>query len=1274
MGYNRGDGVSIPLYYTNNINGELVSASKQQPYYTVKQDRNIRENFVLSDRFGNTEYYTTNNFNIAYITKAVDRNGNELDYTYDSDSFYFGNLLKVEDPASGRYISFSYDPIGMGCITSITDSAGRTVEYGYDCSLWGGGAALNKVTLPGTPDSPEGTSETYGYVVRTGVDLYSITDGNGNVIVSNIYDPQGGGKPDRVIEQTVNGHTATLLFDDSQKLISWTDYNGNVTDYYDDGNRNILAQRVHTKGLHPGVPSTTIYETDYVYGTGTGTDGPPPDTTLQPNNCYKTKETDPNGNGTSWTYDQYGNILTATKFSNPGGLLDGSKGTQVASSTTTYTYEQVHNKVASMTDSNGNKTTYAYDGNGNLLTITYPPTAAGTAQETFTYNSAGQVLTDTAPDGTVTQNTYDTTGGLTNGYLLQTVKDYSTGSGHLNATTKYAYDAYGNVASIQDPNLNTTNFIYNAQDQLVETDGASGEVEKRNYDGNGNLIVDQKQAPGGAWQKTVNIYNNYEQLTETDRYTDSTDKLATTYTYDNNGNRTTVTDPLGHTATTDDNNGTVTDPLGHTVTTAYDERNKPYLVTDELGNTTHYDFDPNGNTTTLTDELGHVTTYAFDGLDRLEQKTFPDGSYQTWTYDATGNITGLLTTAGNTIAQTYDTRNRMLTQSYAASTGPSTITNVYDIVGRVLTTTEGGASLTYGYDNLGRTTSFTDQAGRTSTYAYDLDGHRTSTTYPTAITVQRGYDASSRLTTLKDGGNNTMATYSYDILDRVTGVTLANGTSVIYGYDLVNRLSYVNNALGSGNRNYSYVYDNASRVVQTTEPRGTITSGYTNRNEVNSIAEPTGSPFADQAFTYDAGFNRSSWSLGSSIPGLGVAEGLTTYAVNNLNQYSTVSGQTAPTWNTDGGLHTFAGNTYVYDALQRLTEVDYSGGKTLFSYDPLGRRVKKVDANASGQPLSTFSYHYDGSEVAVEYQPSTTWTYYLGLGLDQVVMRDSGSAKQWYYRDGHGSTSAVADNSGNVLEQYEYNAQGQFHIFNASGTDITSSGTAIANDLLYTGRNYDYETGNYFYRARYYNPELGRFISRDPLSGAEFSQGTNLYAYCRNNFLNASDPTGMWEVTITVGWGYAGQVNFGVNDGNFNLGVAAGLGEGADVSYSGATSEQPTSLGVTGSVEEGVGKAESLGGEVEAKSALTSDGVQGIYGASVTGSVSTIGGPVKGVDDQVSGTLGYESNAATGVVTPITDFSTSANVGEGAFAGAKLNINFGGHKEPPPPKKTCSKS
>jgi RHS repeat-associated protein len=137
--------------------------------------------------------------------------------------------------------------------------------------------------------------------------------------------------------------------------------------------------------------------------------------------------------------------------------------------------------------------------------------------------------------------------------------------------------------------------------------------------------------------------------------------------------------------------------------------------------------------------------------------------------------------------------------------------------------------------------------------------------------------------------------------------------------------------------------------------------------------------------------------------------------------------------------------------------------------------------------LGTWKYHYDGSHVAVEYQPfaipltpfgppaSGTWTYYGGL------MRTDGTNQEWYYRDGLGSVSAVTDNSGNVIGQYEYNAQGQFKVYNGSGT--VQSSTQIGNYLLYAGYYYDTKTANYFCNARYYNPVLGRFISRDPLSG-----------------------------------------------------------------------------------------------------------------------------------------------------------------------------------------------
>jgi len=1080
-GYWQGNGVCVPIYFGQDSSGNytLPGTSKSRPFYVLTRD-SVTGYYLLTDKLGNKKYFYPDD-GPACLVKSVDRNGNELDYNYETYSNGFkGNLLSVSDPVSGRFLSFSYDPT-TNDLTSVQDSTGRTVTLTYTNESTDGGVSmlLTGITLPATTLFPSGTTETYEY--DSDFNLREALDAQGNAEFVNVFGNLRSYERDRITQQTVNGNTCSWSYNDTSNEVSFTNFNGVVTDYYNDANRNLLKTIVHTVGDHPSVASGTTYETDYSYGTGSGSDGPAP-ASFFPNNCYKTKEVDPNGNGTSWTYDQYGNVLTATKFFASGSNVDPSKGSQVTTSTTTYTYDSVCNQVASKTDPNGNVTTYTYDDSGssptgNLLSVTLPTSAV----EKFTYNSKGQVLTDTKCYGTsqavVTQNTYDPVSG----YLTSTVNDFGTGK--LNATINYTHDSWGNIASVQNPNGNTVNTTYDAQGHIMEIDGANGEVEQRTYDSNGNLTVEKKKVASGEWEQTTNVYNSDQELIATQRSTDSGGVLETDYTYDVDGNRTSVKDPLGH-----------------ITSTAYDERDQAYLLTDATGKTVRYDFDGDGNTTTMTDESSKVTSYAYDGFNRLEQKTFADGSTQSWKYDAAGNTTSYVTTAGNTITQTFDSLNRMLTQSYTSASGPSTITNAYDLLGRVTSTTEGGTSLTYAYDDLGRNTSFTDQAGRTSTYTYDLDGNRLNSEYPTGLTVKRSYDTSDRLTTLRDGSNNTMATVSYDIADRATGLSLGNSTTVSYGYDLLNRLSYVHNSLGgSVTRNYNYSYDDADRVISTTEPRGAIGSSYTDRNEVNGITEPSGSPFADQSWIYDPAFNREAWTLGTKT---------TNYTVNNLDQYTTV-GSAAPTWNADGGLAAFDGKSYVYDSLRRLTEVDYTGGKTLFSYDPMGRRVKKIDENSSGAVLLTYQYHYDGSEVAVEYQPSTTWTYYLGNGIDRVVLRDSGSAKQWYYRDGQGSVSAVADNSGNVLEQYEYTAQGWFQVANASGT--VESATQIANYLMYTGREFDYETNNYFYRARYYSPKLGRFISRDPLSGAEFSQGTNLYAYCGNNYLNSTDPTGMCD-------------------------------------------------------------------------------------------------------------------------------------------------------------------
>ena len=1114
FGYCRGDGVCVQLFpdaYDSSGHHPTHAVTKQQPYFTLTTDDEVH--FVISDKFGNKDYFTTQNIAYANVTKSVDRNGNELDYTYPVYSTgYWGPLATISDPKSNRSLSFSYND--RNNITSITDSAGRTVTYDYSNETNGGFYRfLSQVTYPSTAEYPDGITEKYGYEdEHNGVEnITTITDGKNHVVVTNEYGALTSRGVERVVKQTYNGVIGNLSYDDENKIVSFTNYNGNTTDYYSDGNGNIIKKVVHAPAtpLHSNETASMTFTTIYEYGNssplapadaGGGGGSPsgggvhlsgegPAHAASIPNNCYKTKEIDPNGNGTMWTYDDLGNVLTVTKFAPPGTTIDTAKGTQVLTAQVIYTYESRFNQIATVTDANGKVTTYDYgtassNPKGNLISITSPTTAAGTAVESFTYNTRGQVLTDTTNDG-VTQNNYDDVeGGATYGYLMQKIQDY--GSGKLNATTNYTYDGYGHVASIQDPNGHTTTIATNAMGQVTEIDGPSGEVEQRSYDRNWNVTVDKNQISSGQWQTTEKIYNDAQQVSEIRSFTGGGAYLSTTFGYDANGNRTTVTDPLGH-----------------VTTTYYDGRDKPYKVKDTLNHTVTSDFDGNGNTVSMKDERGHITSYTYDGFDQLEEKAFPDGSYQTWIYDKAGNVTSLRTTAGNTIVQTFDNRNRILTQVY----GSSTITNTYDVMGRLHTATEGGVGLDYEYDALGRNTSFSDQAGRTSTYCYDSNGGRLTSAYPTGITVKQVYDSSSRLWKLKDGSDSIMATFSYDSAGRVTGTVLANSTSVSYGQDLLSRLTSVHNSLGSGNRNYGYVYDDASRRTSETKPRGTVGYGYSARNELTSITEPDGSPFADQGFEYDATFNRTSWTLGSTT---------TNYTANNLNQYTVISGTTAPTWNTDGGLSAYAGNTYFYDALQRLTEVDSTSNKCYFSYDPLGRRIKKVVKDStSTTTLATYEYHYDGSAVAVEYQPSTTWTYFGGL------MRTDGTNKQWYYRDGLGSISAVADNSGNLLEAYDYNAQGQFQITSPGGTVLSATG--IANDLLFAGYRFDAETKNYFCNARYYNPVLGRFISRDPLSGAEFSQGTNLYAYCRNGYPNSIDPTGMCflDGKLTAG-GYYG--------------------------------------------------------------------------------------------------------------------------------------------------------
>lgn len=395
-------------------------------------------------------------------------------------------------------------------------------------------------------------------------------------------------------------------------------------------------------------------------------------------------------------------------------------------------------------------------------------------------------------------------------------------------------------------------------------------------------------------------------------------------------------------------------------------------------------------------------------------------------YDSVGNVTKLVDRLGRERSFEYDLLNRIARATYF----DAVVSASFDAAGRLIqvTDTQGGP-INWVFDDANRLLSETTSAGIVN-YDYNAAGERTSMAVENRPPITYGYDAAGRLTTIRQATET--FSYSYDVLSRHTALTRPNGVTTTYTYDDVNRLSRLTHAdsLNQPLEDLQYGYNLDDEITS-----------------VNSIAQATLLPGSQS---------------------VGAANG-----VNRVGQF----GASALTFDAEGQTQsrtTAQGTTqYMWDARGRLIQVQQPDGQiAAYSYDVLGRRMTHT---ANGV---TTNFLYDGLDVVVDQSSDSSSRDYLNaLNIDEKLSQSSSAMGKLYLLQDHlGSTVALTNSSGAVVERARYEA-----FVGGSNSALTRYG--------YTGREREGLNGLIYYRARWYDPEQGRFLSEDPIG---FEGGLNL--------------------------------------------------------------------------------------------------------------------------------------------------------------------------------------
>ncbi len=962
------------------------------------------------------------------------------------------------DPLQGTFAyakphgtTYHFDQNFITRLTSISDRSGHSIKFSYDANGF-----KNSIS----DDLGRSLNFTYGSngkISQMTDPLNRIWTYNYDNLLNNLISVKDP------LNRKVN-YSYTDPFD-PHNITTVTDAMGYATNYTYNSTDQVIKE-VKPDG------STIQFSYNNLLGTSTMTDQ------LKNNWSYEyfkiglgTLALDPTGGVWKYSYDPNTNLMTqkTDALGRATTLAYGSdqnlnQNTDSSGNITAYSYNSSYNFWQSITDRNGHVTSRDFDSHGNVTKLT---DASGHIT-TSTYNNLDELLTQTDPLGNTTSYAYDGYGNL----VSQTDA--------LGNTTSFNYDVVGRLLSVTNTLGRTTAFTYDAGDRILKIQFANGSSTNMTYDDddrllsvtdpNGNMTKFAYGAPLGSGDSGCSSCSDQGNVNASSHPSTITDAMnhVTTFTYDAHGNVLSVTDA--------DNNQSVF---------TYDALDRLITSKDPMGAITTLTYDNVGNLLSVKDANSGLTTFVYDAFDRKVSEQDALGNITKFAYDNVGNLISRTDANGNKTSYSYDAVNRLLATTYPDA---STVTNVYDAAGNLASMSDATGLTQYVYDKLNRLSQVTFPKGKTMSYTYDAVGN-TATMVSTVGTTTYAYDVMNRLTSLTTPKNQVF-NYAYDAGGRRTLLTYPNNIQAAYAYDNANRLTsliYKNTSSNLNTASFSYAYDSVGNRLSLMDNEGTHTYTYDNDYRLTSVVYPAGTKLE---YSYDGVGNRLTLKKNGKVSDTYTYDAANRLLTSKNKLYSyDANGDLISEKNTNNAVT----RNYTYDFENRLKQATQGTNTDTYTYDGLGRRVEK-----SVNTKVTRTY-YDGFETLFETNSADNIqrSYIHGPRIDETLSLRTGAQDTYYIYDGLGSVSMLTNLSGTSVGTYTYDVFG----------DTRSKTGSVNNEFQFTGRQWDNETNLYYYRNRYYNPSVGRFITEDP---AKFIGGVNFFIYVKNNPTSFIDPFGLF--------------------------------------------------------------------------------------------------------------------------------------------------------------------